>query len=67
MQNRQKYFQKNILFFRIEQGVLDSALAELYTTFNTSAVKDVQRTPWNQKIPEDWENTESVPEGVTRH
>lgn len=32
-------------------------------TFNTSgAVKDVQKTPWNQKIPEDWENTESVPE-----
>lgn len=31
-------------------------------TFNTSAVKDVQKTSWSQKIPEDWKNTESVPE-----
>lgn len=37
-------------------------LAESYMTFNIPAVKDVQKTPCNQKIPEDWDNTESVPE-----
>lgn len=58
MQNRQKYFRK--VFFSIQQGLL--VFWQYHTRFQKSAVKDVQKTPWNQKIAEDWKNIKSVPE-----